>query len=368
MFTDDLLLHCAILSKPSSTSAHLINYLIRTFPSSLEKKSQFGYTPLHLAFSLRCVAAAKDLLAAGADPTTRDHRGNNILHTLLCPIYGNNRFQSDDQDIREMMELLDPELLATLSTQRSADEPGSATPLARWMKKATSEYRCYHIGSEKAAAVLRILLAASATGEELELIDSVGDTPLHTVVRMTEAPLLDLMLDKRPDLLYRENATGRTPAEMAQDAWVAEVVSRVPKLKGHNQTTYYYWEEHKVMALVDKSLESFVAEVDERTEKRKVWDVCRKWMGKERTPERRGLKARKRKLVSLFEANEVAKRVAARQGSRGRYGARALFGKEALQYRNGEVKEDEEIRDEVTAWYSSAAQWGEYQEKEEKSE
>ncbi|KAJ9641384.1 hypothetical protein H2199_005354 [Coniosporium tulheliwenetii] len=306
---DDLLIHCAILSNPSDSSVDLINYLAR------------------------------------ADPTIRDHRGNNVLHSLLCPISNQGRIYQNDKYLKETMELLDPTLLATLATQRSADGPGSATPLARWMKSITNNswhpnhqrFQSSIVDEDKHTAVLRILLAFSSSGEELALTDGAGDTPLHTAVRMKAPRLLELMLEKRPDLLYRENATGRTPAEMAQDVWVHQVVWNAPKLKGLDSYSMY---NPRAQGLVDRSPETFVEEKDERSDERKVWDVCQKWMEKE------GAKNRKRKLVSLFEANEVAKRVAAQQGSRG-----------ALEYQKSGDEEDEDKRDEVTAWYAEAAQW-----------
>lgn len=302
------------------------------------------------------MAAAKALLAAGADPTTRDHRGNNFLHSLLSPLSNQGRIFANDKYLNEMLELLDPALLGTLTTQRSADGPGSATPLARWMKSITNDswysstqrYQSSVVDEDKHAAVLRIILAFSANGEELALIDGAGDTPLHTAVRIKAPRLLDLMLEKRPDLLYRENATGRTPAEMARDAWVHQVVWNAPKLKGLDSCSMY---RSSVQGLVDRRPETFVEEKDERSGERKVWDVCQNWMEKDNAG------SRKRKLVSLFEANEVAKRVAGQQGVRGRYGSRAIFGMEAHQDQKNDEKEDEDKRDEVTAWYATAAQW-----------
>ncbi|KAF2817234.1 ankyrin repeat protein [Mytilinidion resinicola] len=354
----DLIIHMAVLSKPSSDSVRLLEYLIKAVPDSLHTKSTKGYTPLALAFALRRVAAARTLIAAGADQTTRDHSGNNILHILFNGINSqalfhgiNSPAKTKKDGLQKMLELIDPRLVSSLLTERSQDGPGAATPLALWLH-SSNQSGYYYFGhhrsgtenqnnetEEKVATLRTILDFSSKTGyEHLELLDGAGDTPVHMATKLQLHDSLKLMLERRPDLLYRENATGRTPAEMAEDAYIAERVKDVPQFHKNNTS------------ITDRSQESFVegAEDDAKkaTEREKIWTLCRTILAD---------KPARRRLVSLFEANEVAKRLASRK----KKSARDATGRPVVDA-NGQGQEVEETtEDEVSKFYSTAAGWDE---------
>ncbi|KAK5146469.1 hypothetical protein LTR04_001040 [Oleoguttula sp. CCFEE 6159] len=323
----DLVIHCAVMSKQNEDTPRLLEYLIRRVPSSLNAKSSNGYTPLYLAYSLLYrLPAAKQLIEAGADQTCRDYKGNNLLHALLCGIRNDPRVKP--QGLRRMLDLLDPRLRESLATERSSADPGSTTPLARWMylfnnsdhsgyhgeygRRHRSTHAQYNNSNDaERADVLALLLSfsADAGNSELEMLNGEGDTPLHVAVRYSLPNFAKLILQKKPALLFRENAAGRTPMEIAQDFFLsAERFANPPSLPH---------PRHSSNAVTARAPESFVNNElkDTRSDGEKVYAVCTEARQKMWGNNANGV-GPKRKLVSLSEANEIAKRLASKKGSR----------------------------------------------------
>ncbi|KAF2109716.1 hypothetical protein BDV96DRAFT_502176 [Lophiotrema nucula] len=321
----ELALHCAILAKPRVETTKLIEYLLKVMPESLDVKCNSGLTPLALAFTLRRLSAARRLIDAGADQSVRDRDGANILHLLLCTAYTNNAWNSTG--LQDHLDLIDKRLVSSLFTERSSHQPGSLTPVLRWMR---------HTGSEN-DTVLRILLdfekANGGNHEWLELLDASGDTPLHYAVKSQKQTWLKTMLEYRPDLLYRENSVGRTPYELAEDAYVSSCVGSAPNI------TY----SRSFSSITNRSPESFIEGNEMTTEyvsKESIYRLCSKHMA-----EHPG----KRRLVSLLDANEVAKRLAKRQQERAAGWRRDRDG--------GEESEDDEDEGEVASGSDEVGQW-----------
>lgn len=346
--TGEFALHCAILTNPpDSESKKLIEYLIKAMPGSLETKTtKWGLTPLSLAFSLRRLEAAKVLLAAGADQTARDADGNNILHLLLCPI--NNRLYNE-KNLKDFLDLIDKRLIPSLLTQRSSAEPGSLTPLARWAR-ISSSYSS--ISGESHEEVLRIMLdfAAPTSNVDLELLDGSGQTLLHYAVTTKKEAWMSILLDRRPDLMYRENSVGRTPFELAEDAYIAGCVSKEPS---PISTPSYFNRHPDPPSIIDREPEEYAPEHEreKKVDAESIWRLCREYMAK---------KPEKRKLVSLMDANEVARRLAKRakrpgqqEGNRawrGRRGHGRGYGSNWSEA-NNDGEEVKRCRDEVAEWY-----------------
>jgi hypothetical protein len=118
-------------------------------------------------------------------------------------------------------------------------------------------------------------------------------------VKKSLPSITSYLIEVRPELLHRENATGRTPLEMAADMYMQERVSRAPRLDECNNYNCYRDQN----SLVHRPLSSFITVTDdnETPNKKRTYEICL-----EATDKHPG----KRRLVSLFEANEVAKRLA----------------------------------------------------------
>lgn len=196
-----------------------------------------------------------------------------------------------------------------------------------------------------------MLLGISDTSE-LAFLDGSGDTPLHTLIsRQGDHATIAALIEAVPGaaLLYRENAVGRTPAEVARDAYVASRIKE-PGYQSHVDLS--------VSTLVTKAPEEFLPEAKEKalaakwgrkrganTDKvAEIWNIVSGFIEKGASAEGKATeKTPKRRLVSLHEANDVARRLGAQhQGER--YGVQT-------KKKEGEEAEPEQY-DVVAAKYS----------------
>lgn len=305
-------------------------------PHCLSVKSVEGFTPLALAFYLHRVEFAKIMLQAGADQTARDKNGRNLLHLLFWRIPDSQKYI---ENLQKMLDLVDPLLISSMLLERSSLYPGSVTPFSQWMNSNWSvlTYRYNRVNEEpkdKLAIIQIILGFAQRTGQKhLEVLNGAGNSAVHDAVRFKIPKTLKLLLECRPDLLHLENATGSTPKELAENAWVREVTSDPPQLNVNN---FANGQHGQFECVVCRPLETFI-EGDSKAKGNKlpsqgVYELCRNWVCNEQT-------SKKRKLVTLFDANEVAKRLA----TQNTWGATQNMG------RRGNNDTNEEI-DGVMAW------------------
>ena len=114
------------------------------------------------------------------------------------------------------------------------------------------------------------------------------------------------LLSLNPSLLHRENSTGRTPLEMSREIYIASQVESAPNIMIGNHSGQYYAGQHDYNSVVNRAASSFVVKAEDEENKKRTWEVCQ---AKDEEMVKEGAE-RKRRLVSLFEANEVARRVA----------------------------------------------------------
>ncbi|KAI8939569.1 hypothetical protein NX059_003333 [Plenodomus lindquistii] len=337
-----LLMHCVVLHKSTKDAEELLKHLCKTRPETLENRSSSGLTPLHLAFSLHRVEMIKILIEAGADQTCRNNVRDNVIHSMLA---GPFRFGENDEHItrlRELLALIDPRLIPSLFEERTTQQPEAATPLARWLYTNYGNSIYAQPGdNDNHDKMVRVLLEFSK-GEDLSIINAQGDTPVHMAVRYKADNLLRIMLDCRPELLFRENATGRTPYEMAEDTYLSKLVfSNPPPLEAQRYSSHssYGMQLQYSRGVVFNEPAMFVEAPtkDTRNNIEKLWLVCKEFVDKSR--------GTKRKLVTLVEANEVAKRLTKRKESPAE--------DDNASVRSGDVEQSEVIKgDEVDVWYS----------------
>ncbi|WPH02991.1 Hypothetical protein R9X50_00586300 [Acrodontium crateriforme] len=294
-----LIIHACITGRKNNVKNYeaTLRYLVSTMPENIDTKSAEGLAPLHIAFEHFDDVAVKILIGAGADQTCRDKAGNNLVHKLLKhPRHSKKGLAKLD----EMFGLIDKRLLTRMMTERSAEHPGSLTPLADWIRRTHS--------CGWATLILDSILK-QGNEEELGMIKGEGDTPLHVCVRNDHLSLAKLILDRNPSLCNRENATGRTPYEMAEDKVIAASCSDPPYIpSGSGHFDDIVNSSHSKWVKKDEGEES-------ETEK-SVWSLL--------VSTKKMLEAKgdvKRRLVTLNEANEVARRLAAdKSGSNNGHG------------------------------------------------
>ena len=301
-------IHCCIAGEYTAEAESLLRYLLEAMPELLEAKSMEGFTPLHVAFELYREDWARLLIETGADQTCREKSGKNLLHSLLDRQNGIAKEKHVDQ-LKRMLDLVDKRVLPSLFVERVI---GSSTPMQSWLNGGGSH-------GDVEDQVLKLLLEYGG-GQELSFISGGGDTPLHHTVKQGNLALTKVILDHDATLLNRENATGRTPFEMAEDASISGLCSHPPPMprEGHNfqhrRAVRLGLPTNWDMDLANRGASDFVKDsrTAEPSARTKNWNLLRETRAR---LEKEG--KWKRKLVTLNEANEVARRLAAKKsGSR----------------------------------------------------
>lgn len=338
-----LIIHCCVMGDPTPESAALLHYLVKTFPEYIDVKSQDLMTPLQVAFRSHRIEAAKILIAAGADQTARDKMSNNLVHHLL-----KTQVTSEEKlkDISAMLDLIDKTLLPSLFLQRSAEPPGSLTPFAQFVHQSHQSHHYHQQTTNSKKPTIKTLLNYSH-GLELPSLNGSGHTPLHLSILHHDEILTKIILEVDPTLLLREDATGRTPYEIAEDEFISSLVSDPPILNlAQREYPSGSKRRFQTLSICDRDPETFLADLDRdlRSSREKIWDLLQETKTKLL---REG--DSKRRLVTLNEANEVARRLAGKTRSydpkfRGRF---QILSEEEEQE---EEREAMEGMDEVGFW------------------
>ncbi|KAF7715271.1 Uncharacterized protein PECH_002108 [Penicillium ucsense] len=355
---NELILHCAVLSHPCEESEKLVQFLVDQHPECLELRSSEGHTPLALAFSLQRISFARILIKAGANLAVRDTEGCNLLHLILCsPRLGT---WPKLAQASALIEMIDKEQLSVMLMQRAGE--GSRTPFANWVHKCqalsplepppndSNEPTSWDIARQITHLILD--LGQSSNYKFLELLDGAGNTIAHECVKRCFPQILDCILDRRPDLLYRENATGATALEMAVAAWLNETTRNPPEIASPGSRRNHHFHQTPNYKFKGNS-----AVESEKTRSQIMIETCQK---------RATMNPAKRRLVTLYEANEVTKRLAAMDRGRKKreeradhsgHGYRASrFGRRFGRYDRYREEAVQDM-DEVTLWGEWAAQW-----------
>lgn len=322
--SDDLVIHCVVLAPPSEAACKLLEFLISVYPAAIETKNTNGETPLWVACKFLEPEFVKILIDSGADQSARNKLGSNILHAMLLD-------KPTAKRLRPVLDLIDRELLEHLFSSRNNLSDNGETPLHSWVSANTTPYYYWERKpneekDKEATEALKLILEVSG-GKGLEMLNGAGDTPLHTAVMQSCEHVVRELLQFRPTLLYRENAVGRTPLEVARDFVTAENFAMPSTIRPPGT-------ENSVGSLVNRASETFVEKKDRDDQKTKptakeiVWKIC---------AEVRAGSPGKRRLVSLNEANDVARRLGEK------YSPSRYF---SIQARDDDEEVDEEAEGE----------------------
>jgi ankyrin repeat protein len=323
-----LAIHCCLArSDQTADTREVLKYLIEVLPEAVEARSDDQLTPLLRAFKLHDLEAAKILIEAGADQTARDKDGMNLLHQLFAPMGHVGHAHQNVDHIRNMIETIDKRLIPSMCLQRTSAAPGSLTPLAWWTV-------CLRGPRDFQANVTRLLLEYG-DGSELEALNGEGLTVLHTVAQMFSNGYEDrhqyllhakVLLERMPELVFWENATGKTAREMVEDRILALKCSGDDGNNGGGRHRYHNYSFGRTQSITDQPPRDFIKEkpsgdVDADSDSDTIQpDLSPKEHSvrmlellvstqAKLEAEGRG----KRRLVTLHEASEVARRLAATQ-------------------------------------------------------
>ncbi|KAK0655741.1 hypothetical protein B0T16DRAFT_397626 [Cercophora newfieldiana] len=304
----ELVIHAAILAPPRNAATDLVSYLVKTRPALIEVKSVQQMTPLQTTCFIGRLDMVEILVKAGANQSTKESGWKNLLHSAL-------HFTPTARQLRGLLELLDRDLVVRMLRERSSLDSLGRTPLHLWIGDVVGKTR--YKDTDEILDVLRLLLELSSetATRALQMLDAAGDTPLHTLVfKNTEDALAmaRVIIELDPTLLFRENAVGRTPIEVAREMFIN---SRVQASKEP------YWTDNAVMNWPGVNPSTFLKKSDEDASQPRehedssnvanMWHLCEEALAKFPTQP-------KRRLVSLYEANDVAKRLG-EQHMRARY-------------------------------------------------
>lgn len=309
---NDLAIHMAVMSRPREDGSNpSLDFLMQKLPECIDAKSASGMTPLQVAFRLNRLYAARTLIAAGANQATRNRAGYNLMHTIL------HSTGSDPNLLRATIALLDQSLIPNMLLERCANtDHRSLTPLSLWIHNCT-------IDDTTGPQVLAILLSHSK-GTDLEIMDGAGDYPLHTLVRSRHFSLTESVIRYNPSLLYKENAMGMTPLDIVENVYLRKQMDHPP--------TIDYFARHN--SIVQRSPATFLPDYKDEFAEDDKSETTRKIVHEAVT----AFGAGKRQLVSLLDANEVAKRLAKQQ-------------REKVEREDGQDGQDgQENEDEVDEW------------------
>ena len=320
-----LAIHCCLAREQTADSLEILKYLVKVMPDALEARSTEGMTPLLLAFKTHNLEAVRILLAAGADQIVRNKEGMNLLH---CIIATTATFTKDLAHIRNLIETIDQRLLSGMCLQRCSTHPGSLTPFALLL---TQHYHSNEIRVDTARLILEY-----SHGAELGLLNGEGHTPLHVVARTDPTQirhhhfkLASVMAELRPELVAWENATGKSPLEMVQDRALARKCSNITDRPDKHERRMLYGRGSD--SITDLAAQSFLRPKTDSKNALEDLDTnldCDISVSPSQRAERlerllqdvqAGLDAEGRggrRLVTLNEASEVARRLAAVQRQR----------------------------------------------------
>ncbi|KAK0726889.1 hypothetical protein B0T26DRAFT_747278 [Lasiosphaeria miniovina] len=327
---NEIVLHLPVMARPGPDANKLISYIIQAHPETLEVKNSDGETPLMTACHFGRTDFVRLLIDAGADQSVHNKTGGNLLHTAVSGL-------PRAKQLEKLVQLFDKDLLPHLfvsrtNLQANTDNYGNSksgqTPLHAFVSATASgglySARANYYKTEADWLATLGLLLRLGGQQQLQILDGAGDTVLHTAVMAGSAPLTRALLTACPALLWRENAVGRTPAEVARDRITTMLfhAPRVPQLPSRNDMA-------KASSLVERKPEELISYSEKKKKlavERKesdaelVWKVCSEFM-QNQLPGGTG----KRRLVSLGEANDVAKRLGERYSSAKYFNTRARW-------------------------------------------
>ncbi|KAL7276030.1 hypothetical protein RUND412_000999 [Rhizina undulata] len=263
-----------------------------------EAKCNHGMTPALYAARLLRKSALRfmALEEVGVNFAARDLYGKNIAHKLLegwAFYMRNNKWNRKMESFIEFLDIIPPNILSEAWRQRTFKS--QLTPLAWYLSRNAS----MHIPTVK-------LILDYSKGDDLKIPDGEGNWPIHVLFQKGLYKIAKIVLDMFPDMLFKENAVGRTPIEIITDQYLINISSNPPLVVWNENVHGSAVSEPLV---VDKPVEHFREKETENEESEfeiPSIDKMRAFalkLASEAISE-------KRQLVSLLDANELAKRVA----------------------------------------------------------
>ncbi|KAL7272073.1 hypothetical protein RUND412_005133 [Rhizina undulata] len=262
-----------------------------------EAKCNHGTTPALYAARLLRKSALRFMAPeeVGVNFAARDLYGKNIAHKLLegWTVYmNNNKWNRKVKSFIEFLDIIPPNILSEAWRQRTFKS--QLTPLAWYLSQNAS----IHIPTVT-------LILEYSKGDDLKIPDGEGNWPIHVLFQRGFSKVAKIVLDVFPDMLFKENAVGRTPIEIITDQYLIHVSSN-PLLVVLAENEYGSAVDEPLV--VDKPLEDFREKETENEESDFEFSSIEKMHAFALKSASEAI-SRKRQLVGLLDASELAKRV-----------------------------------------------------------
>ncbi|KAI5807435.1 hypothetical protein DFH27DRAFT_319642 [Peziza echinospora] len=263
-----------------SQSEQLLDYWLGIHPSHLEAKCARGMTPLLVAVKMGKHDAIKYFLSKGANTLAKNLQSETMLDLSFAA--GLERAQF-------VVPLIPKDDLKRLLTHRSYIYNIASTVFRRLF---------YESGS--ISVPLFEYLISISEGHGLDVFNGDGTLPIHTAVACGYVECTKLILKTRPEMLYRENANGRTPLDICRDHSLHELhrrgMSIIPRYSQHA----YQLGVLQSTGYTAISSTTQVKEYRETPQHPQVYELLREAVKTTKLPRIR---------ASLIEANELANRI-----------------------------------------------------------
>ncbi|KAF8473823.1 hypothetical protein BDZ91DRAFT_339191 [Kalaharituber pfeilii] len=280
----EILPHLTIKGWNGKNSAALLQFWFSKFPHLLESRNCRGLTPFLFAAAFDNVEAMKETISAGADVLAKDADQRNIVHIA-----------AQSSNLESILSCLPKEMnIKDLVKHRAICKGISATV---W----------YHIIEANCHLPSLKYLISISNGHGLEIINGDGNLPLHQAVSKGRVEVTELLLDARPDLINKENANGRTALDIVNDTFLLDLVGKPVKILPDRWETPHVGGVDGVLCKLGQ-LNNHTLRVNEDFDSQSNMHETRRLV---LTAVQKHPVARIR--ATLFEANELAKRLANRK-------------------------------------------------------
>jgi ankyrin repeat protein len=239
--------------------AEQIKYLLRSFPDLIEATDEKSMTPLHIAAANKQLAAAQTLVGLHAKVNARSDTGQTPLHYAaragdlrIVSLLLTNRAEVNARDIFDLTPLL-------AATQPTDKEEFQAVDVSGGVRFNAAQKRTAIIEMHQQQLALAHYLITR--GADVNARTRVGATALLQAVRLRNASLVDLLLQRGADPNAVDSAGQVTALHIAAGRGLTNLVTslvqararlNVVDSRGETPLGYALREGHRDVAAILK--------------------------------------------------------------------------------------------------------------------
>jgi hypothetical protein len=218
--------------------------------------------------------------------------------------------------LHEMLEIMDKSHISSMLLERNKVK--YQTPLMHWITHSKEAFwstlfpaggiNWFDPECNDRLPIAKMLLDNDTTAakDQLALGDELGNLPIHSAVTKKFPGLFQLMLEHRPDLLYWENAAGKTAVDLVANEWAHLIVGI------HSPLRITPWINSASNNLIERDPITFVSSDipakfnDTNSHQLKIQKICQSFLGKT-TGHRKLLTSEERDEISSIKDDTIGR-------------------------------------------------------------